>query len=178
MGGSRWGWVLQIKLRCHTNHRSLGHHHHRSPSLIREVPGERTRHHIPQVFSLWCPHVRRPKSGRHLGDLQDSCLARQNKSLTRHYERRDIVPRPTGIDSYSLAKLQFLRIHRPICVASRSFNTIQRSQSLLAAALFGGVAMSGAFWDAAHGPALLPMALPWSCSCHLIAMTLRLMGLP
>ena len=38
--------------------------------------------------------------------------------------------------------------------------------------------MSGAFWDAAHGPALLPMALPWSCSCHLIAMTLRLMGLP
>ena len=114
LGGSRWGWVLQIKLRCHTNHRSLGHHHHRSPSLIREVPGERTRHHIPQVFSLWCPHVRRPKSGRHLGDLQDSCLARQNKSLTRHYERRDIVPRPTRIDSYSPAKFQFLRIHRPI----------------------------------------------------------------
>ena len=114
LGGSWWGWVLQIKLRCHTNHRSLGHHHHRSPSLIREVPGERTRHHNPQVLFLWCPHVRRPKSGRHLGDLQDFCLARQNKSLTRHYERRDIVPRPTGIDSYSPAKFQFLRIHRPI----------------------------------------------------------------
>ena len=80
---------------------------------------------------------------------------------------------PTALQSFS-----FSGFIAPFCVASRSFNTIQRSQSLLAAALFGGVAMSGAFWDAAHGPALLPMALPWSCSCHLIAMTLRLMGLP
>ena len=87
------------------------------PSFSRTSPSSFSLSHSGgrcRERELWCSHVRRPKSGRHLGDLQDFCLARQNKSLTRHYERRDIVPRPTGIDSYSPAKFQFLRIHRPI----------------------------------------------------------------